>query len=140
MAEPSLYKFIDLYFDKVRSIYPDSFLSDENIKTILKNISSEAQLNSLFHFLSHALKTSPDKKTAGSLLFKHVETSEYELSQWIEAISFFKQWLDEHQRHSNFEKILGYIACCTSSPENKTLKFKLVDILKQMLNEHGFNG
>lgn len=140
MAKPSVHKFIDLYYDKVRQLYPNTFLSDENIERILIASENEDQINSLFYFLSKSLKSSPDLKTSGSLLFSHVDSSDYDLSQWIETIHVFKLWLDKEKRISNFDTVLGYISCCTNSPENKMIKFKLVDILNDMIKTHGFNG
>lgn len=140
MAKPSVHKFIDLYFNKVRQLYPNTFLSDENIERILMASENEDQINSLFYFLSKSLKSSPDLKTSGSLLFNHVDSSDYDLSQWIETIHVFKLWLDKEKRSSNFDTVLGYISCCTNSPENKMIKFKLVDILNDMIKTHGFNG
>lgn len=140
MVKSNSHELVEKHFEKVRSVYPIHFLSDESIKRLLIATKDEGHLNSLFYFLSKSLKSSPDKKASGAILFTYVDDSEYELSQWIEAIAYFKIWLDENSRETSFEKVLGYISCCTSSPENKTIKFKLIDILKDMLKTHGFNG
>ena len=52
MAKSGVHKFIDLYFDKARLIYPQTFLSDENLAHILQSCEDEDQLGSLFYFLS----------------------------------------------------------------------------------------
>ncbi|EQC44741.1 hypothetical protein M900_0373 [Bacteriovorax sp. Seq25_V] len=116
------------------------FISDERIKLLLGSCEDEAQLRPLFHYLSHSYKTNPNHKETGEMLFSFVDESEYDLPQWIEAIAIFHQWLTEKNRTTTFPKMLGYISCCTQSPENKMLKYQLKDILNDMLKTHGYVG
>jgi len=116
------------------------FLSDEKIKLLLTECQDEEFLRPLFHYLSLAYKSNPNHKESGSLLFDFVDDSEYELSQWIEAISIFHHWLEDNSRSTTFQKMLGYISCCTQSPENKMIKYQLRDILDDMLKTHGYVG
>jgi hypothetical protein len=36
--------------------------------------------------------------------------------------------------------MLGYLQCCEESPENKNIKDIFVDLVKDMLEQHGFEG
>jgi hypothetical protein len=36
--------------------------------------------------------------------------------------------------------MLGYLQCCEDSPENKDINRKFIELVEEMLNEHGFVG
>lgn len=131
---------VDKYRDKVCTLYPESFLTEEKIVDILNACKTEQEIKTIFYYLSLTLKSSPNKKESGNLLFKHVDISPYDLGQWIETINFFHHWLLSHNRSTSFPTMIGYISCCTESPENIILKYKLKDILEKMLDDYGFDG
>jgi hypothetical protein len=132
--------FESKYFDKTRMLYPNTFISDDQIKSILNNCATEGQLKTIFYYMSLALKTSPNIKEQGNLFFNSIDNSQYNISQWIEAVITLHEWLLENSRKSDFAMILGYIQCCGQSPENKVIKYQLKDLVTEMLNTHGFNG
>ncbi len=140
MATNNTSRLEELYFDKLRQIYPEIFISDQKISLLLQNTPDEEYLEPLCFFLSHALKTLPDKSYAGNLLFEHVDKSPYDLRDWIISLKIFKQYIEENSKPVNVETIFGYIGCCSESPENKILKYKLPDLLNKMLNEYGYIG
>lgn len=140
MVENSSSELIDKYFDKIRLSFPEVFISDDKLRLIFDSCSSEDELKTIIYYLGHTLQSIPDKKEAGLLLFNHVDDSEYQLDQWIRAIHFFHQWLEKEGRKSTLIKMLGYIHCCSDSPENKTLKYELKDILDDMIKTYGYVG
>jgi len=140
MVENSSSELLNKYYDKVRPTFPEAFLSDENLRQVFHACSTEEELKTIIHYLGLTLQSIPDKKEAGQILFKSVDQSEYQLNQWIVAINYFHNWLKEEKRKTTFPTMLGYIQCCTDSPENKTIKYELVDILKDMIETHGFVG
>lgn len=140
MVENSSSELVNKYFDKVRLTFPEVFLSNDQLKLIFSSCSNEEELKTITYYLGHTLQSMPDKKEAGLLLFDNVDNSQYQLDQWIKAIHFFHQWLESEGRKTTFPKMLGYIHCCTESPENKTIKYDLKDILKDMIETYGYVG
>lgn len=140
MAENSSSELLEKYFDKVRLTFPDIFLTDNQLKMIFNSCSSEEELKTIIYYLGLTLQSMPDKKEAGELLFHNVDESQYQLDQWIAAIHYFHTWLESQERKTTFPKMLGYIQCCTDSPENKTIKYDLIDILKDMIKTYGYDG
>lgn len=140
MVKNSSSELLDKYFSKVRNTFPEAFLSDDKLKEIFLACSSEEELQTIIHYLGLSLKSNPNHKKTGQLLFESVDCSEYQLDQWITAIHFFHNWITNEGRKTTFEKMLGYIQCCTDSPENKTFKYALKDILKDMIDTYGYNG
>ena len=140
MAENSSSQLKEDFFEKIRRSYPNQFLTDQRISLILDNCTSEQNIKSLFKHLSQHLKSGPDIKTLGNDFFENVDDSQYDMTQWIDTITLFDAWLDKENRTSTFKNILGYIQCCTKSPENKMNKYRLSDLLEEMLKVHGYIG
>ena len=128
------------YFKRLRAQYPVNFLSDERLSLVLDNIESESELKVIFGYLQKHLKSSPDHRENGELLFLLIDKTQYSVRDWIEAIVFFNKWLVEKDRETEFKKLIGYIECSTLSPENKILKYELKELVEKMLEEFGFVG
>lgn len=128
------------YFQRLRAQYPVSFLSDERLYLLLDNIKNEEELKIIFSYLQKHLKSSPNHKENGELLFSLIDKTQYAVREWIEAIIFFDKWLENQSRQTEFKKMIGYIECSTLSPENKVLKYNLSELVEKMLNEFGYVG
>lgn len=131
---------MEKYFQRLRAQYPVTFLSDERLMLLLTNIKSEDELKIIFSYLQRHLKSSPNHKDNGELLFLLIDKTQYSVRDWIEAILLFHNWLRDNQRETEFKTLIGYIECSTLSPENKILKYELKELVEKMLNEFGFVG
>ena len=114
--------------------------SDEDIEKLAQACQSVEQLNLLVKSIYQFSKTHPDPALAIRTLYQHVDDSDYSFTQWIEAYEYFYQWLQERDLSSDFVTMLGYLGCCSLSPENKTHKRELCGLLQEMLQEHGFQA
>lgn len=114
--------------------------SDEDIEKLAQACQSVEQLNLLVKSIYQFSKTHPDPALAFRTLYQHVDDSDYSFSQWVEAYEYFYQWLQERDLSSDFVTMLGYLGCCSLSPENKTHKRELCGLLQEMLQEHGFQA
>lgn len=123
-----------------RDVLPDKFLSDKSLIRLSINSNTPEELSSIIKCLYQDFKERPVGIAGIDYFFKAVNYSVYSLSDWIKAIHFFNQWLHKENRHSPFLKQLGYLQCCEESPENKDVSQALVQLVNDMLIQHGFVG
>jgi hypothetical protein len=74
------------------------------------------------------------------LFFRVVDHSNYSLSAWLNAITYFHEWLSLQNRTTSFQKMLGYLQCCEDSPENKDIDHRFMDLVEEMIKTHGYIG
>lgn len=76
-------------------------------------------------------------------IFKRViNESIFEVSEWLEALYLLKHELNSNNQRTIFTKMLGFIQCCEQSPEeedNIEMKYKLSDLVLEMIKKFGYN-
>ncbi|WP_127717774.1 hypothetical protein [Halobacteriovorax sp. HLS] len=115
-------------------------LCDSELLKILDASNSPQKFNTIIRLIYVYSKTRPDGHTAVKLLFENTDTSIYSLAEWIDAIDHFDSWLADNNRKADWKMMLGYIACCSQSPENKDIKHNFIELIDEMLNTYGFDG
>ena len=123
-----------------RTTLPDKYLSDRNLIRLTKGSCTIPQLELMVKILFQDLKERPVGVTGIDQFFYVVDRSEFNLFDWLNAIIFFTNWLEKNQRKTPFLKMLGYLQCCEDSPENKDIARDFIELIEEMLNEHGFVG
>lgn len=123
-----------------RTTIPHQFLSDRNLVRLTKGAATIAQTELMIKLLYQDLKERPMGTTAIDTFFRVVDHSDYSLGAWLSAITIFHEWLEKEGRKTSFLKMLGYLQCCEQSPENKDIDHRFVDLVQDMLKEHGFVG
>lgn len=126
--------------EHARATIPHQFLSDRNLVRLTKGAATIEQTEVLIKLLYQDSKERPMGTTGIDTLFRIVDHSEYSLGAWLTVIVYFNEWLNENNRKTPFLKMLGYLQCCEESPENKDIPHKFIDLVKDMLNEHGYVG
>jgi hypothetical protein len=126
--------------ENARRILHTRDISDKDLEKIFTASNDPEKFNTVIKLLYSYTRSNPNGSLAVKLLINHVDTSHYSLSDWVDAINIFNTWLENEGRKTSWDMMLGYLACCTESPENKDIKHKFTDILSDMLNEHGFEG
>src|SRR5690554_1875932 len=121
-----------------RSTLSYAVASDEQLKHLAQASESIDHFTILIKAIYQYSKSHPDPSQSLRYLFNQVDESDYGLDQWIKAYAFFDQWLVEQKLTSDLVTMLGYLGCCSLSPENKTHKRDLCGLLVEMLKEHGF--
>lgn len=123
-----------------RTVLPDKYLSDRNLIRLTKGRCNIFQLELMVKILFQDSKERPVGVTGIDQFFYVVDRSEFNLFDWLEAFDFFYNWLLVNQRKAPFPKMLGYLQCCEDSPENKTVARNFIELVEEMLNQHGFVG
>jgi hypothetical protein len=123
-----------------RSTLPDRFLSDRNLIRLTKGRCTIPHLELMVQILYLDSKERPVGITGIDQFFYVVDRSEFNLFDWLSAITFFYEWLAKNDRKTPFPKMLGYLQCCEESPENKDIRHNFIDLISEMLNLHGFIG
>jgi hypothetical protein len=123
-----------------RSSIPERYLSDQNLVRLTKGRCTIPHLELMVKLLYQDSKERPLGTTGIDQFFKVYDLSDFDLYEWLEAITFFNEWMSQRNRKFQFLKMLGYLQCCEDSPENKNIKYIFVDLVKDMLEEHDFEG
>lgn len=123
-----------------RMAIPDKFLTDKNLIRLTKGRCTILQLELMIKILFVDSKERPVGVTGIDQFFYVVDRSEFNLYDWLTVITYFESWLLKNERKTAFPKMLGYLQCCESSPENKDIKHNFIDLVKEMLDLHGFVG
>lgn len=123
-----------------RSTIPDRYLNDKNLIRLTKGRCTIKHLELMVRILFQDSKERPIGVTGIDQFFYVVDRSNFNLFDWLEGVSFFQNWLIENDRKTSFPKMLGYLQCCEDSPENKDIQREFIDLIKEMLDQHGFIG
>jgi hypothetical protein len=126
--------------DNARSILHARDITDLELEKIFVASSTPEKFNTVIKLVYEFTRTNPNGHLAVKLLFNQADTSHYTLNDWIEGINFFNSWLLKNDRKTGWKMMLGYLACCSESPENKDVKHKFNDLINDMLKAHGFDG
>ncbi|MBY0414643.1 MAG: hypothetical protein K2Q18_10775 [Bdellovibrionales bacterium] len=126
--------------DYARISLPHNLLTDRNLIRLTKGAATIAQTELMVKLLFQDSKERPVGVPAIDLFFKVVDHSNYSLSEWLQAVTFFQEWLEKEKRTTNFQKMLGYLQCCEDSPENKNIEYRFIDLVSDFLKNHGFVG
>ncbi len=116
------------------------YLSEANLIRLTKGAATIPQTELLIKLLYQDAKERPVGVNGIDLFFKVVDHSNYSLSAWLNAISYFQNWLQEQDRTTSFQKMLGYLQCCEDSPENKDIDHRFIDLVEDMIKTHGYIG
>lgn len=116
------------------------YLSEVNLIRLTKGAATIPQTELLIKLLYQDAKERPFGVNGIDLFFKVVDHSNYSLSAWLNAISYFQNWLQEQDRTTSFQKMLGYLQCCEDSPENKDIDHRFIDLVEDMIKTHGYIG
>lgn len=126
--------------DYARSSLPDKYLSDRNLIRLTKGRCTIAHLELMVKILFLDSKERPVGLAGIDQFFYVVDRSGYNLFDWLEAVTYFQNWLSKNERKTPFSKMLGYLQCCEESPENKDVAHSFIDLIQEMLDQHGFAG
>lgn len=126
--------------ENARSILHARDMSDQEIEKIAIASHSPEDFNVVIRWIYTFTRSNPNGHQGVLTLFKNTDSSHYNLSEWIEAISFFNNWLEENERKTNWVTLLGYLQCCGESPENIDIKHSFVSLVKKMLETYGYEG
>lgn len=74
-------------------------------------------------------------------LYEQVDQSDFSLTDWIEALLAFDQWLHAQEIFVRpMVDMLGYIHCCTLTLASTLAPPNLAQLTHKMLKQHGFDA
>ena len=110
----------------------------------LKKLALISRSPKKFKFIMYALKQyaeeAPDEQSPYKAFVKRVDDSPYTRRDWMEALYFLSSWLARNQRNEKISMRLGYLSCCAESVVDKQYQLPFTDLVKDMLDEYGFEG
>lgn len=123
-----------------RTTLSDKHLSDRNLIRLTKGRCTIPHLELMVKLLYQDSKERPVGVPGIDQFFRVVDHSEFALFDWLESVTYFHNWLESENRKTPFLKMLGYLQCCEDSPENKDIQKKLMELVEEMIKEHGYVG
>jgi hypothetical protein len=129
-----------LPLEYARTTLSDKHLSDRNLIRLTKGRCTIPHLELMVKLLYQDSKERPVGVPGIDQFFRVVDHSEFALLDWLEAVTYFHNWLEGQNRKTPFLKMLGYLQCCEDSPENKDIQKKFVELVEEMIKEHGYVG
>ncbi len=123
-----------------RTYFKANELSDELLARLAKASQSTALFNRFLKEAYRSCQTHPDRTRPFKTLIHYCDESIYSLKEWMQAYSHFLKYLDQEKRQEDLLTMLGYLQCCSLSPENKDIKHEFIDLLDGMITTYGFLG
>ena len=126
--------------DLARGYFNPHDVSDDQLMKIAAASLSVDHFNIIIKDCYRSSQGHPDRGRPFKTLFSYCDESIYSLTDWLRAYDHFRSYLSESGRSEDFQLMLGYLQCCSLSPENKDIKHDFVDLLQSMLDQFGFKG
>lgn len=123
-----------------RSYFKAHDLSDELLSRLAQASGDISLFNLIIKECYRSSQNHPDRARPFKTLLQYCDDSIYSLKEWLAAYLDFHHYLDQHKRRDDFIVMLGYLQCCSLSPENKDIKHDFKDLLHAMLDQYGFVG
>ena len=74
-------------------------------------------------------------------LIEQVDQSDFSLTDWINALLSFDQWLSKHNSHLRpVDNMISYIHCCTLTLSDSLAPPDLAKLTNKMLSQYGFDA
>lgn len=110
------------------------------IAPILENLTMAAKSPRQLNVISDYIARSPTADKELKLLFERVDESPYSLTDWLESIETFHDWVASSGKTTELEMLLGYVSCCTEATPNSPSEVGLSSTVSAMLKQYGFDG
>ncbi|MBC2594361.1 hypothetical protein H5P28_08835 [Ruficoccus amylovorans] len=123
-----------------RSLQDEARLGERSFRQLAEACESPRQFAMLVEALDQHAKENPDDANGFTRLAEQVNDSPYDLGEWVEALEYFYDWLEQNQRTGAFSTMLGYLGCSVESLPSLAEKPPLRDLVSDMLDEYGFQG
>jgi hypothetical protein len=112
----------------------------KNLKYIVLASSSPAQFTTMARLIYQYAKSYPKGAQTLEMFFNYVNNSSFDLPGWIEAVTYFHDWLTSKNRKIDFYAMLGYLECCAAAPEAAEPGQTLRTIVKYMLETWDYDA
>lgn len=114
-------------------------LSQDDFLLLLEYVKTPTSLAHFFRFwCDQCMGSDESTRFLFSKLIEHVDESAFSLSEWLDAISVFYQWLKRKNAKTDFIEALGYIECCCEQSQGDLSHASLPASVDHSLESFGF--
>lgn len=104
---------------------------------IVRACRTPKQFALMVRLISQHCRTHGTGKEIFELIRKHRDQTVFSLSEWIDALDYFADWLEQNHYSLDFINMLNYLQCCTLLPDAKSPGAKLDAILRDAIPKYG---
>lgn len=123
-----------------RQVLPIQLMNDEHFILFADSSETLSSFNTLVKFFYSEYKKSMHIKPLFEYIVTASDASELSLPNWIRAVSFMSSFLEEEGKYADIPNIIGYVQCCLASPDSQEADYDIIDTIKIMYSEHGFEA
>ena len=108
-------------------------------ENILRHLQEGATSDAAFAGVKSKLEAFPDFDQALPVLAAGIDNSTFPTGEWIDALAAFFEII--HQaRIPSLQSMVGFIVCCAESQAKYPIRPPLSDVVRELLEEYGFEG
>ncbi len=115
-------------------------ISLKNLEQIALGSRSPAKFTAISRLIYQYGKSHAHGAKISERLIELSNESPFSLGDWIDAIDFFYQWLNQRKRKTDFLIMLEYLQCCVASPEAQEGGQSFTSLVEDMLTVCGYDG
>lgn len=112
----------------------------QSLENIALASGTPAKFTTVVRLIYQYGKSHPTSESISGLILQYANDSQFSLSDWIDAIHFFHDWLRHKNRRVDLLAIIQYLQCCAVSPDAKEGGQSFCDLVKDMFDVHGYDG
>lgn len=117
----------------------DSLKDDESLFFLANRIANPSSLMALADSISQddpSLATESPREQ----LLSYSNESDYDPTQWIEAMDVLLTRLQQLSRSSSYSRLLGYIACAAEYGSQNHMPHSLKELVSRMIDRYGIES
>ena len=106
---------------------------------LLSHFRKAASSKEKFAKIEAQIRNYPDFETAFIGLAGGIDDSVFPIEEWVEAFAAFFCNISKESIPA-LQSVAGYIPCCAESQVKYPVRPSLADVVREMLQEYGFDG
>ncbi|WOO43104.1 hypothetical protein [Rubellicoccus peritrichatus] len=123
------------------SLMKKARLEEQAFNALVAACQKPKQFSLMVEAFDEYSKEHPSRQDGFQLLAEFVDDSTYGLSEWIEALEYFYDWLAQNERETpSLLQLLEYLSCCKEAGSSAPVGFPLQGLLEEMLDRYGYDG
>jgi hypothetical protein len=123
-----------------RQVLPIQLMDDTHFLLFSEATESIFSFNYLVKFFYSEFKKSLHIKPLFEYIVAASDASDISLANWVRAVSYMGNFLEEQGKYADIPSIIGYVQCCLASPDSKESDYDVIDTIKIMYSEFGFEA
>ncbi len=113
-------------------------IDDSSLELLALASSMPAKFTVICRLIYQHGKSHLQSDRISDFLFELIDTSDFTLSDWLNAIECLCRWLKERDQKIDFFSLLKYLECCVASSEAQASGQTLFELAQNMLRVYGY--